>query len=281
MSSSWKDIAAFVDATEPGQKVGRHAAHLAKRQNAHLVGIYSVQKLPILPDATYARGAGISRTLESHRHANESLALAAGRAFGDLSARLGVSSEFRVVWRDAADEDATLRALHCDLIVAGHPRPPDQPERWTAERLLLASGAPVLMVPETWQDEPIGKTVVIAWNASRAARRAVNDALPFLTSATRVVVMIIDGERIPDQGAEGPAPEILRHLARHDVRADLVELVSQGSSVSDILLHQAAALNADLLIIGAYSRPRTSELLFGGVTRSLLGEAKIPVFLSR
>src|SRR3546814_7155041 len=76
-----------------------------------------------------------------------------------------------------------LRALHCDLIVAAHPKPADLPSGWSAERLLLATGIPVLMIPAGWGGETIGENVMIAWNRSREARRAVNDAIPFINSA--------------------------------------------------------------------------------------------------
>lgn len=281
MITAWKDIAVFLDATEQGQKVGRHAAGLAQRHKAHLVGVYGALRERSHPSESYARGAAITHVVERHRHADASQVVAAGRLFADLADAFAVSSEFRVVWREVSDEDAALRSLHCDLIVAGHPRPEDLPERWTAEHLLLASGIPVVMIPRDWSDAPIGRTVVIAWNGSRAARRAVNDALPFLTSADRVIVLVVDGERNLPRPGDELGDEIIRHLERHDVTAELVQTESHGAPAPEVILEQCAALDADLLIIGAYSHPRTAELLFGGVTRSLLAEAGLPLFLSR
>ncbi|MDY6922552.1 MAG: universal stress protein [Pseudomonadota bacterium] len=281
MITAWKDVAVFLDATELGQKVGRHAAGLAQQHKAHLVGVYGALRERGHPTESYARGAAVTHVIERHRQAEASLVVAAGRIFADLADAFAVSSEFRVVWREAADEDAPLRSLHCDLIVAGHPKPDDLPERWTAEHLLLVSGIPVLMIPGDWGDAPIGRTVVIAWNGSRAARRAVNDALPFLTSADRVIVLVVDAERNLQRPGDDLGDEIVRHLERHDVTAELVRIESQEAPVPDVISGQCATLNADLLVIGAYSHPRTSELLFGGVTRSLLAEASLPLFLSR
>lgn len=281
MISTWKDIAVFLDATEQGQQVGLRAAALAQRQKSHLVGVYGALGKRFRPDETYARGAAAADVMERHRNADEDLALKAARAFADLSGQFEITSEFRVVWHDASDEDAALRSLHCDLIVAGHPRPHDLPERWTAERLLLASGAPVLMIPHAWNTDSIGRTVAIAWNGSRAARRAVNDALPLLTVADRVVVIVVDGERTEPEAGDDPAGEILRHLGRHDVTAELAQIPSQGAPVADVILTQCAVIGADALVVGAYSHPRATELLFGGTTRSLLAEATLPLFLSR
>lgn len=281
MNSTWKDIAVFLDATEQGQTLGHHAAALAQRHKSHLVGVYGALAKRFQPDESFARGAAVADVMERHRNADEGSVLTAGRAFADLSDQFDITSEFRVVWHDASDEDAALRSLHCDLIVAGHPKPHDLPERWTAERLLLASGAPVLMVPDTWNRETIGRTIAIAWNGSRAARRAVNDAMPLLTIAERVVVLVVDGDRNDSEPGDDHAGEILRHLGRHEVTAELTQVQSQGLPVADVILKQCAAVGADVLVVGAYSHPRATELLFGGTTRSLLAEATLPLLLSR
>src|SRR3546814_18540760 len=97
-----------------------------------------------------------------------------------------------------------LRALHCDLIVAAHPKPADLPSGWSAERLLLATGIPVLMIPAGWGGETIGENVMIAWNRSREARRAVNDAIPFINSASNVTNLTIDSGRKPERFGEEP-----------------------------------------------------------------------------
>ena len=280
MISTWKDIAVVMDATEQGQGVALHAARLARRQEAHLVGVYGIQRQPVHPSESYARGEGVRHVAERHRRADEEHVLAAGRAFSDLAGALAVSSEFRVVWRDALDQGAALRSLHCDLIVAGHPKPRDLPDGWTGERLLLATGTPVLLIPNAWTAEAVGQTVVVAWNGSRAVRRAVNDALPFLLAATQVVVLAVDGAR-RDRTGEDSTTEITRHLERHDVTAIVRRVDSGGAPVADVIWEQCANLHADLLVVGAYSHPRTTELLFGGVTRTLLAECTLPLFLSR
>src|SRR3546814_18023181 len=88
-----------------------------------------------------------------------------------------------------------LRALHCDLIVAAHPKPADLQSGWLAERLLLATGIPVLMIPAGWGGETIGENVMIAWNRSREERRAVNDAIPFNNYASNVTILTNDSGR--------------------------------------------------------------------------------------
>lgn len=179
------------------------------------------------------------------------------------------------------DDDSVLRGLHCDLIVAAHPKPSDLPEGWTGEHLLLATGAPVLLVPEIWGEKPIGQTAAIAWNGSREVRRAVNDAMPILSAASRIVVLVVHGQLSDDASADHSGEEVIQHLARHGLDAELKSVATDGAQVQDVIRRQATAVGADLLVLGAYSRPRSAEILFGGVTRSLLASPDQPLFFSR
>lgn len=278
----WKDIAVFLDATSEGVRIGRQAAALARQHGAHLVGIYGLTHTDIHPAESYARGATALRgVLSRMRAVDDANVQAAARAFATLSDEFGVSSEFRIVWRNEQADDGGLRALHCDLIVAAHPKPGDLPDSWSAERLLLATGTPVLLMPKAWTAETVGDTVLIAWNRSREARRAVNDAMPFITSAGKVMILTVDSDRDRDRFGSEPGVHLVEHLARHDARAEIIDASSHGASVAGTILAQAIRQAADLLVIGAYSHPRTAELLFGGVTRSLLEDTHLPMLISR
>lgn len=283
MLSYWRDIAVFLDASAAGESIGRHAARLAQRHKAHLVGVYGVSRDDAGHDAeSYARGTqAIQEVIDRRRAADEQKILAAGRYLGDLSREYVISSEFRVVWSDGPKDDAPLRALHCDLIVSAQPQPAGLPANWSAERLLLTTGIPVLLIPDGWAGEAVGDTVLIAWNRSREARRAVGDALPFLGAAQRVTVLVVDSDRNPEHFGESPGVNLAEHLSRHDAKVDLASISSKGAPIAEVILGQANERGADLLVIGAYSHPRTSELLFGGVTRSLLSGTRMPMLISR
>jgi hypothetical protein len=227
MHNQWRDVAVFLDGSPRRERIGRHAAALAQRHAAHLVGVYGVSHPSNLnPPKSFARGAGINQVLERQRATDEVKILAAGRAFAALIRAYEISSEFRVVWRERQDDDAALKALHSDLIVAARPAPDDLPSTWSAEHLLLVSGTPVLLVPDGWAEARIGARIVIAWNGSREVRRAVNDAMPFLAAAAQVTILIVDDTR-SNRLDDEPGADIAGHL------------------------------------IGAYSRPTTAEILFG------------------
>ncbi|WP_324749799.1 universal stress protein [Sphingomonas sp. LY54] len=278
----WRDIAVFLDATTVGEHVGRHAAALARRHGAHLVGVYGLAQDSARPSDTFARGTeAIREVIARQRLADEQKVMAAARHFAELTREYEIGAEFRIVWRDDMHDEAILRALHCDLIVAAHPKPEDLPAGWSAERLLLTTGIPVLLIPRAWDGETIGENVVIAWNRSREARRAVNDAVPFFKAASRVTIMTVDDIRSADETEAQPGANLLEHLSRHGARAEIVNIHSEGASVADVILEQVAEHDADLLVIGAYSHPRTAQILFGGVTRSLLSSARLPLLISR
>ncbi len=120
----------------------------------------------------------------------------------------------------------------------------------------------------------------MAWNATRESIRAVADALPLLVKAEAVEVLVVDPQR---QRAHGPEPgaDIARHLARHGAQVEVRRLSSGGEDVGRLLLSASATFGADLLVMGAYGHSHLSEWLFGGVTRTVLYEAGLPVLMSR
>ncbi len=169
-------------------------------------------------------------------------------------------------------EVASLCARYSDLAVIGQ-TDPEGPTAGSArdlpERMLLGSGRPALVVPYAGRFDSIGQRVLVAWNGSREATRAVNDALPLLERASRVIVLSVNP---PDPGSGRGAPpgaDIALHLARHGVRAEASAVTTEDVRVDDMLLSQASDVNADLLVMGAYGHSRLGELVLGGATRHM------------
>ncbi len=283
MPTNWKNISVFLDDTPQSGKIGDYAATLAQRFGAHLIGIHGIAGIPgeYAADA-FARGRkAIDSIIARRQAAEEEQALAVGRRFAALPAQYDISTEFRVIWSGRGDEEALLNSLHCDLVVLGHPKPHGLPKNWTAERLLIASGVPILIVPDIWKAETIGNKALVAWNASREARRAIADAMPILRSAQSVTVLVVDPAKAPAKYGEEPGADIATYLSRHGVRVEVEQVKSQGKPIAEIIGSQAVAQGADLIVIGAYSHARSSEIIFGGVTRALLTEMPMPILVSR
>ena len=139
----------------------------------------------------------------------------------------------------------------CDLIVLGYPDPPGLPKTWPADRLLIESGGPMLIMPTQAKSRAIGGKIVVAWNGSREARRAVREAMPLLSAADRVTVLIVDPESSGHKFHEGPGVELAHYLARHGVQARISRLETHGSPVAEAILATTEEQAADLVVIGA------------------------------
>lgn len=148
------------------------------------------------------------------------------------------------------------------------------------EGVLFGSGRPVLLVPPSWKGLELGRNVVVAWNGKREAARALADAAPLLDKADLVTIMTVDAQ--PSVDGVGPAPgaDIAAHLARRGLRVEVRNLDGLGRDSSDILMEGAARIGADLIVMGGYGRARLREWIFGGVTRAVIENAQVPVFMS-
>jgi nucleotide-binding universal stress UspA family protein len=283
MTTNWKTLAVFLDETPQGAKIGAYAAELAHRCGAHLIGIHGLPDITEgNPAAAFAVGRkAIASVLAHHRAAEERESAAVGRRLAALSLKQDVNAEFRVIPSERAEEDTILNSLHCDLVIVGHPGPHGLPKGWSPERLLMASGVPVLIIPDGWKATTIGSKALVAWNGSRQARRAIADAMPFLSMAQCVTVLVVDADKNEHKHGEEPGADIALYLARHGARVDVEQATSQRSPVADVILSRAVDRGMDLIVIGAYSHPRWAEVVFGGVTRTLLTQMPVPVLVSR
>jgi len=279
---SYKDLLVVLDSETASRGRMNLAAALAERFAAHLVGLYP---LPV-PEAPrhfgYYDPAQLDPFFRELREQSRELSDREREAFEHAASLRGLSAEWRAV--DAgAESDPALHARYVDLTILGQ-LDPDRGDadliRPRPEHVTLASGRPILVVPYAGHFETIGRRVLIGWNATREATRAVNDAMPLLTAADVVTVLTIDAREGPDAHGELPGADISLHLARHGVKATIERTVSAGIPAGDVLLSRAADLGADLLVIGAYGHSRVRELLLGGATRSILRSMTLPVLMS-
>jgi len=262
-----KNIGVFVDATPEGEKRIDYAATLAHQCGAHLAGIHVVSAVrPEYRSDYYVIGEKAIRALLAERKAADEAATSnVRRRFEAISAKRDLSAEFRVIRRGGPDEDLALSSLHSDLVVIGQRELQELKGYTSPEKLLLSSGAPILVIPSGWKSESVGNKILVGWNASREARRAVADALPFLVAASSVTLLVVDSEGRAGRHGEEPGADIALYLARHGARVDVEQVLSKGTPVAEIILSHAADHGMDLIVIGAYSHARFVEMMFGGV----------------
>jgi nucleotide-binding universal stress UspA family protein len=280
-----KTITVFLNAGVSGKNRAAYAIALAQRWDAHLVGVHVVFTSEALhPSDCYAIGESAIRQVIEHedrvRADDEAVASQVEEQFGDLCSRSNVGCEFRRISRRQPAEEAIINALHSDLVIVGHPEPNGLPRDLPLETIFLASGAPLLVLPNAWQGSAVGDNVLIAWNASRQARRAVSDAMTFLVGAQDVTVLLVEPGKRHVHGEESGA-DIALQLARHGAHVNVDRVRSNGSSIAQVILSYATRSKSDLLVFGAYSRARLRERLLGGTTRTLFAHMPVPVLVSR
>ena len=173
------------------------------------------------------------------------------------------------------------RARFSDLVIL--PRPYGKDRDAEAEPIVEAAmfegHAPVLLVPD--EVEPISspKTMMVGWNESIEAMRAIRCALPFLKQAELTRIVVIDPPRHgPDRS--DPGGLLSQMLARHGVKCEIDVLSKTMTRVSDILNRHAADSEADMIVMGAYGHSRFREAILGGATRNMLEQASVPVFMA-
>ena len=163
-----------------------------------------------------------------------------------------------------------------DAVIIGI-RPDDVTAQVTAEAVLFGSGKATLLVPEDAQPMPIGH-VMIAWDGSREAARAVADAREFLTRAKRVTILSVTVEKELPSNIIGQ--QLVDHLARHKISADIAIAIGNGRPVAETLQDYAHEIGAGLLVMGAFAHSRMRDFVLGGATSGILKNLRIPALLS-
>lgn len=275
-----KDIVVFIEGTEGRDARLGFAAALAARWDAHLIATFVADQLALHRHAGYAVGGGLANMMEQHRLAVDEARAEARAAFERIVAGSGLSHEWRVSDGESG-EALMLHARHADLAIVGPTLRDEQPTTVLSlsEDIVFASGRPSLLLPPDWPAARLPGRIVVGWNGSREAARAVSDAMPFLAMADAVHLVVVPEPKTRGLLGAEPGADIARHLARHGVRVTLAQLAADDAGSA--LLDHAGRHDADLLVMGAYGRPRISEFIFGGATRRILAQARIPVLLSR
>ncbi|MFZ1988318.1 MAG: universal stress protein, partial [Alphaproteobacteria bacterium] len=143
---------------------------------------------------------------------------------------------------------------------------------------LFETGHPSLLYPDQAPEKLSLDTVLISWDCSRAASRAVADALPILKRAKQVKVITVSGEK--DLPAEDTKTPLLEYLAAHEVNAQFDIVKIGGRHIGEVLLAEAASVRADLIVMGAFGHSRMREFFLGGATSGVLEKAKLPILMS-
>jgi nucleotide-binding universal stress UspA family protein len=273
-----KDIVVNLGVGERANYAGEYAVSVAATFDAHLAGIAFLYD-PIVPIS----GAGYipADVIDTQERDNAAAAKAALDRFAAASQRAGISAEpltMSASLGGVAEQFGRI-ARRFDLSIVGQAEPETSTvEEIIAEAALFESGRPVIVVPYI-QKEPLKlDQVMVCWDGSRSAARAIGDAIPLLTRSKRVEIVIVTNERGKQDEIAGA--DIGAHLARHGLNVEVRRTVLGDIDVADVLLSHAADSGSDFIVMGGYGHSRLREFVLGGVTRSIFRSMTAPVLMS-
>jgi nucleotide-binding universal stress UspA family protein len=273
-----KDIVVNLTGGQPQDFAADYAISIATALKAHIVGVGFIYE-PIIPGSVL--GGVPTDLIEVQREENSKSAKAASARFETAVKQADLSFESRILDASiagAADLFGRI-ARRFDLAVVGQAqRQSGASEELLIEGALFGSGRPVIVVPYIQKQGLVLDRVVACWDGSRPAARAIADAMPFLTRARNVEILVVIAER--DKSGEITGTNMARHLARHGVKVEIKRLAAGNTDVQAAILSHATDVGADFMILGGYGHSRLREFILGGVTRSILASMPVPVLMS-
>ena len=266
-----------IEERAPAESLVSYALELAAFGGAHLsIGVGSCKfSAPAAAVVREARDLILAANNERHEHAE-----ALGANILTRARAAGVLASVEVV-HDVFSEVATRfvqLARVSDIAVL---QPSDETlslMQGVVQDVLFESGRPVIIVPTTWNKPASLESVIVAWDGSAKAARAIGDALPLLQEAERIEIVSISGDPNPTKRCEGS--EIAAHLARHCRSVSVTSLPSQNGDVGTILSNHATITRASLVVMGAYAHNQLRQFFLGGVTNTMIYNPPVPVLMS-
>jgi nucleotide-binding universal stress UspA family protein len=280
-----KDILVPLDAREGSTLRLRLAMELANRHASRLTALFvdewSFEQLESRATAELglATARDVARLDRSVAADIERSATRLRTALVDFQQEHGLEFEWL---RSEGSADAGVSHLvpYRDLCILGHDSlmTGTTLHRGFCEQLVFSTVTPILFVPMAPRITSLGRRVVVAWDSSRPAARAVNDALVLIEAADQTTLVNVDCGLHLNTAA---SLEMLRHrLGHRGVRVDVVQIRAAAKSIAAALQAKAHELGADLLVAGAFGHSRLKERIFGGVSRDLLQNMTLPVLMS-
>ena len=286
---SVRNILALVTGDSSSKSVAETAFLVAGRFNAHVNGLHvrlsAAENLPFVAEGLTQQQ--ISHELSGVLQRVEDAEQQGRQRFDEVREQRGVpyaeaatsqngpTATWQVLSGRERDVVGELGRVYDMTVIAPSTEASRDPTRATLESALFETGRPALLAPA----DPlptIGEKVLLAWNRSAQAARAVASALPFLEGAGSVTILHVE------TGAKsGPSPDDLAgHLVWHDVEAVVKPMAPGSGSVAEVILSEAQSLGADLVVMGAYSHNRLRQMILGGVTSHILDHAPMPVLMA-
>lgn len=274
-----KDIVCLLDIeTDLTTAPVQIATEIATKLSAHLTGLAPLIE-PIVP-ALMVQPVP-DQFISDARNRSIQKAKSAMERFSTYAENSDVSLETRLLDITPGGLETFVNSTRlCDLIVVGQDNP-DKPEPLRAdliEAALFDSGQPILVVPFVGTEAFSAKKVMVAWDGSKTAARAIHAAMPILEMAEEVQVVLVDGKKLHLPG--DPGADLAVYLSRHGVNVIVDNISSEGKGIADAMLQHVEANGIDLIVMGGYGHSRVREFIMGGATREMLSSMTVPCIMA-
>jgi nucleotide-binding universal stress UspA family protein len=265
------------------------ALAVARRFNSQIVGLHSLTTeyaVVFGGEMGFSISSEVDRTLEREGHERRDQAR---RLFRDFMDAHGVPigpvapghNGPSASWREEDGRQNAVVGMSgrvYDMILVEQPEKLASIAEATLEDALFESGRPVMMVPKLGSPS-LGERVAIAWNGSTETALTVALSMPFLQQAREVIVVAVGPQHMPEPGPTGE--ELARGLEGHGFSVSMRTAVGRQKPQGESFLKEAMAAGADLMLKGAYTQSRIRQMIFGGATRHIIMDARIPVIMAR
>jgi nucleotide-binding universal stress UspA family protein len=273
-----KDLVVNLTVGTDGDPAAQFAISIAAKFEAHIAGIAFAYDPAITPTVMNELSASWVDALQAE---NRAAAQEAVDRFEAAAKREGLSAEHRIIEANLGRAAKLFgrMARRFDVAVVGQTDPEQAlPGDLLIEAALFESGRPVVVVPYIQTEGLKLGHILVCWDGSRNAARAIADSMPFLTRGKKVeIVMVASGE---GEAGELPGAELGEHLARHGLTVEVKRLVAADVDVSNVILSYAADRAADFIVMGGYGHSRLREFILGGATRGILQSMTVPVLMA-
>ena len=271
-----KDILLPVRPGVSGLDAAAVAGHIGQEQGAMVTGICVTPLPPLTTADCYALGANaVSEVVHRFDSATETLVGVADVPFEAAMRSAGCAFAWRHTDPGASYETVAVDARMTDLVVMPRPGKEDVGGRELVQTMVMLGGAPCLLVPENQCRSHTFERVVLAWNGSRQAKRAMDGAMPFLRRAKTVDILVFGPTR-----RDSECDQLAAHLRRKGVIVEVTRLPIHNPDCAQAVLAWCSAAGSDLLVMGAFGHSPQREHWFGGTTFTIMTTAPLPVLMA-
>ncbi|UOA14224.1 MULTISPECIES: universal stress protein [Sulfitobacter] len=276
-----KTILACLTDARSAKSVLAAAALIARRHDAHVIGLHTVESLAVYPGvALHVPDIVFTEYGRSQVAQSEDIKEIFETAYQ--------AEEFAREWRLLHSQSETaaeriVESAHCADIVLMAAADPDADTAAHArllESVIRDAGRPVLVVPQDFSGDHLGQSIVLGWNGTREAVRAAHDALVLLQAGDCAHILRVN-DHSHDAGLKASSGDLAAAFDRHGIETTLVERSWERPGVAAALSREAMERGADMVAVGAFGHSRAYDLVIGAATRDLLRHSEVPVLFSR